>query len=207
MSQRTKEHFKRKRKPSIFIVCEGRNKTERTYFNHFKERTAPYNLHIVDCEATDISSMAKKADSIFIEYQLDLKIGDRVYCLVDLDLEQYKYDKYVKAKNKYKRIEIIPSNPCFEVWLQYYFTKHPKVVNSSQKAKEETARFLPSYTENMDVIAVAELSLNKHVIAINNSEIKNVNYPPESKVIERNPYTEIATIVAELISYTTERLA
>ena len=201
MSQRTKEHFKRKRKPSIFIVCEGRNKTERTYFNHFKERTAPYNLHIVDCEATDISSMAKKAYSIFIDNQLDLEIGDRVYCLVDLDLEPYKYDQFIKARDKYKKIEIIPSNPCFEIWLQYYFTKHPKVVNSSQKAKEEMARFLPGYTESMDVIAVAELSLNKHVIAINNSETKNANYSAETKLIERNPYTEIATVVTELIKY------
>lgn len=201
MSQRTKELSKRKRKPSIFIVCEGRNKTERTYFNHFKERTAPYNLHIVDCEATDISSMAKKAYSIFIDNQLDLEIGDRVYCLVDLDLEPYKYDQFIKARDKYKKIEIIPSNPCFEIWLQYYFTKHPRVVNSSQKAKEEMARFLQGYTESMDVIAVAELSLNKHVIAINNSETKNANYSAETKLIERNPYTEIATVVTELIKY------
>lgn len=204
MSQRTKELFKRKRKPSIFIVCEGRNKTERTYFNHFKERTAPYNLHIVDCESTDISSMAKKAYSIFMDNQLDLEIGDRVYCLVDLDLEQYKYDQFVKVRNKYKKIEIIPSNPCFEIWLQYYFTKHPKVVSSSQKAKDEMDRFIPGYTESMDVIAVAKLSINEHVIAINNSETKNACYSSNIKLIECNPYTEIATIVTELIAYVKE---
>lgn len=204
MSQRTKELFKRKRKPSIFIVCEGRNKTERTYFNHFKERTAPYNLYIDDCEATDILSMAKKANSIFVENQLDLEIGDRVYCLVDLDLEPYKYDQFIKARNRYKKIEIIPSNPCFEIWLQYYFTKHPKVVISSQKAKDEMARFLPGYTESMDVITVADLDINKHVIAINNSETKNTNYSSELKLIERNPYTEIATVVTELIRHITD---
>ena len=204
MSRRTKELFKRKRKPSIFIVCEGRNKTERTYFNHFKERTAPYNLHIVDCESTDVSSMAKKAYSIFMDNQLDLGIGDRVYCLVDLDLEPYKYDQFIKAKNKYKKIEIIPSNPCFEIWLQYYFTKHPKVVNSSQKAKEEMARFLPGYTESMDVITVANLNINEHVIAINNSATKNASYLPNNKLIECNPYTEIADVVTELIRYITD---
>ena len=57
MARKTKEEFKRQRKPSIFIVCEGRNKTERTYFNHFNERYAPYNLRIVNCESTDITSI------------------------------------------------------------------------------------------------------------------------------------------------------
>lgn len=58
MAQRAK--YKRDRKPLIFIVCEGRNKTERTYFGHFNTRKAPFNLHIENSEATDIASMAKK---------------------------------------------------------------------------------------------------------------------------------------------------
>ena len=33
--------------------------------------------------------MAKKAASVFIKYQLDVDIGDKVFCLVDL--EQFKY--------------------------------------------------------------------------------------------------------------------
>lgn len=201
MARKTKEVFKRQRKPSIFIVCEGRNKTERTFFNHFNERYAPYNLRIVNCESTDISSMAKKSYSIFIENDLDLAIGDRVFCLVDLDLEQSKYDKFIKAKERYKKINIIPSNPCFEVWLQYYFVKNPKAVSSSQKVKDETCKYLPGYTESMDVIAEARLGFNEHVLAIHNSEIKNSRYDEKLKEVEKNPYTEVATVVAELIAY------
>ena len=107
MVRRSKEEFKRKRKPSIFIVCEGRNKTERTYFNHFNERYAPYNLRIINCESTDILSMAQKAYSIYLENDLDADIGDKVYCLVDLDLGQHKYDKFIKARQKFKKIKII----------------------------------------------------------------------------------------------------
>ena len=152
MAQRAK--YKRDRKPLIFIVCEGRNKTERTYFGHFNTRKAPFNLHIENSEATDIASMAKKAADIFIDNQLAPELGDRVYCLVDLDLEQCKYEKYAKAKKKYKNIEIIPSNPCFEIWLLYYFTEAPKVVHSSQRVKEEMAKKLPGYTESMDVVQI-----------------------------------------------------
>lgn len=101
--------------------------------------------------------MAKKAADIFIENQLDPELGDKVYCLVDLDLEQCKYEKYAKAKKQYKNIEIIPSNPCFEIWLLYYFTEAPKVVHSSQRVKEEMVKKLPGYTESMDVVDVANL--------------------------------------------------
>lgn len=201
MAKQTKDIYKKQRKPYVFIVCEGRNKTEITYFDHFKERSAPFNLHCKPCESTDIHSMAKKAASIFVENDLDLDLGDRVFCLVDLDLEQTKYDKFITAKKKYKKIDIIPSNPCFEVWLQYYFTKYPKVVPSSQKVKEEMAKILPGYTESMDVIAEANIDLSNHVQAIQNSELRNSYYSDDQSLIERNPYTEVATVVTLLISY------
>lgn len=205
MQRRNKEKFKRQRKPIIFIVCEGRNKTERIYFSHFNERHAPYNLRIVNCESTDITSMAKRAHSIFVENDLDLKNGDLVYCLVDLDLEQHKYDKFIKAKEKYKKIKIIPSNPCFEVWLQYYFTGDPKVVNSSIKAKENMAKLVPGYTESMDIISKKQLDLKEHLEAIEKSNSKNARYAKHIETIEKNPYTEIGYVVEELIRYKTNK--
>lgn len=206
MAKKTKDIYKKQRKPYVFIVCEGRNKTEITYFDHFKERSAPFNLHCIKCESTDILSMAKKANSLFLDksLDLDLNLSDRVFCLVDLDLEQTKYDKFIAAKEKYKKIDIIPSNPCFEVWLQYYFTKFPKGVGSSQKAKDEMAKYLPGYAESMDVVAEAHLGMNDHVKAIQNSETRNSYYSDEQSLIEKNPYTEVATVVTLLISYRKE---
>lgn len=203
MAKKTKDIYKKQRKPYVFIVCEGRNKTEITYFDHFKERNAPFNLHCIKCESTDILSMAKKANSLFLDksLDLDLNLGDRVFCLVDLDLDPKKHEVYITAKNRYKRINIIPSNPCFEFWLQYYFTKYPKVVSSSQKVKEEMAKILPGYTESMDVIAEANIDLSDHVQAIQNSELRNSYYSDDQSLIERNPYTEVATVVTLLIDY------
>lgn len=201
MAKRTKDKFKKERNPLIYIVCEGRNKTERTYFNHFKDRNAPFVLYVEDCEDTDIEHMAKKANNIFVKNDMDINLGDKVYCMVDLDLEQYKYDKFIKARTKYKNIEIIPSNPCFEIWLLYYFTKHPKVLSSSQKVKAELRNYVPGYTESTDVINVANLGMKEHVVAINNSETKNSHYDDELKAIDRNPYTEVANVITQLIQH------
>lgn len=201
MIRKSKPSFKRKRKPSIFLICEGRNKTERAYFSHFNERSNPYNLRIVDCESTDIMHMAKKAESIFVEYDLDLEVGDAVFCLVDLDLDQRKYEKYIKAKLKYKKITIIPSNPCFEIWLQYYFVKNPKVVSSSQKAKDELARIFGAYKESLDIALVAKWGKDQHIKAIQYSEEKNERYDKELKEIDKNPYTEISYVVNKLLNF------
>lgn len=201
MAKKTKDKFKKERNPLIYIVCEGRNKTERTYFNHFKDRNAPFVLHVKDCEDTDILNMAKKAAKIYADNDMGVNKGDKVYCVVDLDLDGNKYEKFIEARTKYKKIEIIPSNPCFETWLLYYFTKYPKVLSSSQKVKSELRNYVPGYTESTDVISVANLGMNEHVLAINNSETRNSHYDDESKVIDRNPYTKVATVVTELIQH------
>lgn len=189
----------RKRKPVIALICEGRNKTERTFFEHFKTRNAPYILDIRSSEATDIISMGKKAVSVFKENNMDKKLGDHVYCLVDLDLDRSKYEKLLIAQKKFKDIEFIISNPCFEIWLLYYFTANPKVENSSQKVKEQLCKHVPNYCENMDVVTVMNL-LNKHAIAINRSEKKNNLYIDKS-LLECNPYTEVQNLLEILMGF------
>ena len=38
MARQTKAKFTKTRNPVIVLVCEGRNKTESKFFNHFKTR-------------------------------------------------------------------------------------------------------------------------------------------------------------------------
>ena len=59
-----KQSYKRKRSPILLLVCEGRNKTERKYFSHYKVREVPYRLEIRDSEATDVTSFSNIVDTI-----------------------------------------------------------------------------------------------------------------------------------------------
>jgi len=193
MANQTKAKYSKNRKPIIVLVCEGKNQTERLYFNHFNTRYNNYTLKIKDSEATDIINMAKKANSYFSEYQLDKKLGDHIFCLIDLDLDTDKIAKYERVKTKYKNVEFIVSNPCFEIWLLYYFVDNPKVENSSQKVKEQMLKYVSDYTESTDVIAVKDLEDN-YAIAINRSVKKNGLYQ-NVKLLDKNPYTEIQNII------------
>ena len=197
MKRSEKPTYTKQRKPIIVLICEGRNKTERLYFNHFNYRSAPYNLKIEDSESTDIESMVKKALSIWKEYQLNSEYGDHLYCLIDLDLNKDKYAKYVKIheSKKYRNIEIILSNPCFECWLMYYFTDNPKGVSSSQKAKTEMSNYITDYDESTDVIKVCKLE-DSHSLAIDRSIKKNLLYDKiGTSLIDKNPYSEVQQIL------------
>lgn len=196
MSRSAKREYPKSRKPIILIVCEGRNKSETLYFNHFNLRNAPYRLIIKGSEATDIKNMAAKAEWYFNDFQMDKKLGDRAFCLIDLDLDKDKFTKYVTAVKKYKNIEFIISNPCFEIWLLYYFTENPKVVNSSQAVKELMGKYVEDYQENTDVIEEKKLH-NQYAVAINRSEKKNNSYE-DIALIDKNPYTEIQNVVLAL---------
>lgn len=195
-----KQSYKRQRSPILLLVCEGRNKTERKYFSHYKVRELPYRLEIRDSEATDVMGMARRAANLYKEYQMDPEIGDLAFCLIDLDLRRDKYDAYLKAQQKYPQIRFIVSNPCFEIWLLYYFTENPKTESSSQAVKEQMKKYVSGYNEAMDVYAQCALE-DKYAVAINRSEKKNAYYEEDKILVERNPYTEVQDLILILKNY------
>lgn len=196
---RRKDKAKRQRKPLYVFVCEGRNETEKLYFSHFNRRENPYVLKCFGSEATDIGNMVRKAMRLYGEYEMDPALGDKMFCVIDMDLNEEKYEKYKLLKTKHKNVVIVVSNPCFETWLSYYFTESPKVVNSSQKAKDELKYLVPGYSENMDIVKECDLE-SKHGVAINRSEKKNRRYNPDSRIIDRNPYSEVQDPVTALLA-------
>ncbi len=192
----TREYSKR-RKPVCALILEGRNKTEKLYFGNFNTRNAPYILKLISAEDTDPLRMAKKADEIWKKNGMQTEDDEKVFCLVDLDLSKTKYEQVEKAKKKYPNVQFVLSNPCFEIWLLYYFTEYPAVVSSSQKVKDELRRFVPNYTENTDVIAEYRLQ-DHYAVAINRAVKRQMNQDTDS-VVDRNPYTEMHELVELLI--------
>lgn len=190
------QKFKRKRKPKVVFICEGRNKTEKLFFDHFNKRENAFRIKTIRSEATDPISMIKKAKWAIQEEDLSKRNSDMVFCLIDLDLSQSKLEAIRSLKINNNLIKIIISNPCFEIWLLYYFTKYPQVNNASKKVKEQLKKFVQDYTENMDIVQEYKLE-DKHLIALNNAELRNA-LEKGKPLIERNPYTEIPEVIMYL---------
>ena len=192
-----KKAYKRKRNPILLLVLEGRNKTESKYFSHYQVRECNYKLVIKDSGATDVMGMARRATNLYKEYQMDAALGDRAFCLIDMDLREDKYNAYLKARQTYHNITLIVSNPCFEVWLLYHFTENPRAESSSQAVKEQMKKYIPEYNESMDVYAQYDLK-EKYMVAINRSEKKNALYEEKRTLVDRNPYTEVQKLICIL---------
>lgn len=192
-----KQFYKRKRNPIILLVCEGKNKTERKYFSHYQIRECNYKLMIKNSEATDVMGMARRTANLYKQYQLNGILGDRAFCLIDLDLRHDKFEAYLNARQKYHDITFVISNPCFEIWLLYHFTNNPKAESSSQAVKEQLKKYIPDYNEALDVYSQYDLQ-NMFATAINRSEKRNNLYESDLALVNRNPYTEVQNIIMAL---------
>lgn len=199
MSKRTRtcESYPKRRKPMVVLMVEGRNQTETLYFNHFITRNAYYILKVFSAEDTDPLGMAKKAEAKYRAFQMAEELGDKIYCLIDLDLSSKKIEQMEIAKKKYKRVNFVVSNPCFEVWLLYYFTEYPQTLSSSQKVKDALKKYVPEYTESMDIVEHKHLQ-DKLAIAINRAEKRQALYIDDT-LLEKNPYTQIVDLIMTLI--------
>lgn len=197
---RQKKNYSKQRKTMFALVLEGRNKTEKQYFEHFKTRNAPYILKLVSAEDTDPIRMADKAMQVYTENDMHEENGDVVFCLIDLDLSLDKYKQVKTAKKKHTNIEFILSNPCFEVWLLYYYTDYPRALSSSQKVKNELRRYVARYNESFDIVKEEQLQ-NKWLIAMNRAD-KRQGLMENKSPVEKNPYTEVVYLIEKITSQT-----
>lgn len=186
----------RNKKPVIYLVVEGKNKTEKNYLLYFNRRENNFNLYFVNSEATDPESMIKKAVDIYRKNDLNEKNGDKVFCLIDLDLSKERYQVINKMlqKNIYKKINVIFSNPCFEIWLLYHFIEYPRVEKCSSDVKKQLKNYIKNYEENFnnyEIIGIYE----KYITAMNRSENRNHLYSESIPLYERNPYTEVQNLI------------
>lgn len=192
----------RKRKPVILISTEGKNKTEEIYFNNFK-RNKKYAIVYSKGNYTDPVNMVNTLKKDIKKMELQKKYGDFAYCIFDTDVDNSKQEKInqalAKLHNKNNIIELIPSNPCFEIWYKAHFTNSTKSYSSNNELIKELKKSIPNYQKNMNVYPIL---CNKTNIAIKNA-IKLEEYHKKSNIenydIRANPSTQVYKVVEKLI--------
>ncbi|MCL2860488.1 MAG: RloB family protein [Oscillospiraceae bacterium] len=183
------------------IVCEGINKTEKLYFNNFKKRTNEFILKIENSEATDPKSMLETTKYFMKKYDVDVSEGDRAFCVLDFDANLDKIKLIEELSKEYTNINIIPSNPCFEVWYMLHF-KESIGISTSKNIERELKKYINNYEKSKDVYKFIPELQGNILLACQRAENINKKYIQNSisKYSDRaNPYTEIQEIVKVLI--------
>lgn len=127
----------------ILIVCEG--ETEEAYFRtvktHFRQPGTP-NLKIVRDRSDPVQAVEKglreNRDGDF----------DRVYCVADAD----KPDRISIARRRIGKrgnVELILSDPCFEVWLLLHFAASDAPFAECAAVCARLREYLPDYAKGL----------------------------------------------------------
>lgn len=200
ITQKTRGKVTRKRKSIILIQCEGKNKTEEIYFNNFRKNPL-YTICFAKGNYTDPANMVKSLLQEINERGLSKKDNDKAYCVFDTDTnlqKQLQINEAYRLSKKNSIIELIKSNPCFELWFLIHFKKTTKIFNSNDNVIQELRKVLPNYEKNKDYYALLE---NRTKDAIENAKfIEKHHTSCRKNIIDMscNPSTEVYKILEEL---------
>lgn len=158
--KKKRNDVKRKRKPVMLITAEGRNKTERQYFNSFQDQHGKYSIRFATGLETDPVGMLKAMEKAWKKKELSEKDGDKAYIVLDMDCKPEKIQLVKELQKKSKNIQFIVSNPCIEVWFILHFIYTTHRFKDSKEPKKELAKYIPGYEESMDISAILRPILN-----------------------------------------------
>lgn len=199
MTQKKRGTKNRKSKKVILVGLEGKNVTEKLYLNQFNRISSDYSIVFAPGNKTDPIGIINETIRAKKESDLDLKKGDICCCLLDTDVEAKKKDLFeiIKKKAEKSKIEVLFSNPTFEIWYILHFNYTTKVFESSNSVIEHLKNYIPEYKKNSNV---SKVLLPKKENAISNSKRLERFHKDNGKidVFDKNPYTDVYKLIEKL---------
>ncbi len=146
----TKSTPTRERRKIIVIGTEGKNKTEELYLRHLERTQGNYHFIFANGNDTDPLNIVKNTIKKAREEELAFKKGDLAFSIFDLDLDRSKEKQLELARelSLTKKVSLITSNPCFEIWYLEHFGFTTKPFQNNAELINELKRFLPNYAKN-----------------------------------------------------------
>jgi len=180
------------------IVCEG--ETEKIYFNNYRKRKCNLIIRIPNNMKTDPLNLVKFAKSQIRRFDLDLENGDKIWCIFDAD--KNTNNQILKAiKDAGKDIQIIMSNPSFELWYFLHFSYIDNKIDNKTLIRLLN-KDIPNYKKKMDYF---NLLVDKRNNAIKNAKKLNEFHKKSGVELNSslsNPSTQIYKIVENILEIT-----
>ena len=178
-----RKHNIREPKKKYIIATEG-EKTEKIYFEKFREQNFRKNIfiQILETKKDGDSSPRKVLERLnkFAREKVFDENRDECWIVIDYDFWSDKKLNEIYGECKERNYKLAVSNPCFELWLNFH-QDNPKTPNTCAECQKEVKKLLGNYNKsNYDVDKLLE-KLEK---AIGKSsqlhKNKNESYPKET---------------------------
>jgi len=209
--RRTGRHNRRPRspylsgKPRILILCEGA-RTEPAYFNRLKNDRRLTSVVVRGPRARQIGPpwLLQRA-----RYEMRNDPGwDEIYCVLDHDGRHPavgKLEAGLAAMNRRRtstHVEMILSDPCFELWLLLHFEFSDRPYTSVRGGRsacedviEQLQRHIPGYRKN--TTDHLKLVMDRVENALSNAN--QLNRLSTGTRPRRSPHTNVSKLVARLL--------
>lgn len=190
----------RQKKRKIIIAVEGKNKTEKLYFDNFDNGKQPYSITIAKGNDTDPLKLVKSLSKEINKRNLDLLNGDKAFCVFDTD-DDINKNKIINEAKKYaleNGIQMISSTPCIELWFLLHY-EYTTANLSNDAVLKKLKKYYSKYEKNVNIY----LKINDNVLDAIKRAKKLERYQIENSkkigTVEANPSTEMYKIVEYLI--------
>lgn len=185
-------------KPSILIVCEGKN-TEPSYFNQFRLPSARVKTAGVGYNTISLINRA-----IYLSEQ---DTYDQVWCVFDKDdFNENDFNKAIQIAQT-NNFGVAYSNQAFEYWFILHFDDHQGSGINRQTYNEKINKLLKPFNVKYDGNGTKKVEedffdlLNNRIhLAITRAE-KNYNQLDHRNPAKEESSTTVFRLVKELLKY------
>jgi hypothetical protein len=178
-----------KRRRTFLVYC-GALRTERDYFDGFRERVRQGNVTIklrqggID-PATVVRAAAGYRDRSPGRF-------DEVWCVVDTD--QYDTDTAVVEARR-RNVQLAVSNPCFELWLLLHHADCRAFCQDYDEVKRRLLKHLPAYEKT-------RLDFADFAAGVGDAVKRARDLDPTGADHRRNPSTNVWQLVERILEGT-----
>lgn len=189
----------RKQKYKVLIACEGNNKTEKNYFNNFESSKSKFNISYTKGNDTDPLKLVKMLIEEINKLELDLDGRDIAYLIFDTDTDLNKnkiISDAIKLARK-KKIKVITSTPCIELWFLLHFEYTTSYMNSDEVIKR-LRKYFPKYKKSINIYPYINNNTDNAICNAKRLEKYQIAIGNIIESVEANTNTLIYKIVEEL---------
>lgn len=145
--------LKKSPRKKVFIVTEGH--TEFNYLDKLRERDLKFSIIVKKSPETHPREIFKNCIRGMEANQISIKDGDLAYCVFDVDNNSVGEINEVIRHAKSKKINIIISNPCMEIFFLLHYSTDINHLNNQNDVINELKKYIPKYSKtgnNWDIL-------------------------------------------------------
>lgn len=189
----------RKSKRVILVAYEGKNKTERNYFDSFKGIDKNYTIKVVPGNETDPVNLVKQTIERAKELRLVLEDDDRAFCIFDTDVNPSKNIQIKEAIElaQNNNVVIITSSPCIETWFLLHYEYTTANMSSEDVIKKLIGHY-PKYTKNCNMHPIIADKTKEAYANAKKLEKYQKDNNKDIQSVEANPHSDVYQIIDEL---------